>query len=135
MADTLIGDWKLVSSENFEELMKELGVNMLMRKLGSTTKPNIKFSQNGDEWTMNTTSLVKSQSIAFKLNEEVPETTMDGRQVKSTFSVEGKKLVQTQKDDEGKVVCVIEREITDNGELKTVSSIYLLSFLFASPFI
>jgi fatty acid-binding protein 3 len=121
MAASLVGDWKLVSSENFEELMKELGVGLVMRKLGNTTKPNVKFSQKGDEWTMNTTSAVKSQLINFKLNEEVEETTMDGRVVKTTFTLDGNKLVQTQKDKDGNLSCVITREITDNGELKTVS--------------
>ncbi len=120
MAATMVGDWKLVSSENFEEFMKELGVGLIMRKLGNTTKPNVKFTQNGDEWVMNTTSAVKSQTVNFKLNEEVEETTLDGRVVKTTFTLDGNRLVQTQKDKDGSVQSVITREITENGELKTV---------------
>jgi hypothetical protein len=116
----MVGDWKLVSSENFEEFMKELGVGLIMRKLGNTTKPNVKFTQNGDEWVMNTTSAVKSQTVNFKLNEEVEETTLDGRVVKTTFTLDGNRLVQTQKDKDGSVQSVITREITENGELKTV---------------
>ena len=82
MTATLIGDWKLMSSENFDELMKEMGVGFVMRKLAMTTKPNIKFVQNGDEWTFTTTSAVKTTQIKFKLNEEFDEETADGRKVK-----------------------------------------------------
>lgn len=140
MCDTLIGDWKLVNSENFEELMKELGVGLVMRKLGSTTKPNVKFSKNGDEWTFTTTSTLKTHTIKFKLNEQFDEETLDGRKVKTIMSLDGNKLVQTQRDKDNNITCVITREITDNGELKTVriqlffstlpSSIYLFIYIF-----
>ena len=50
MCDTILGDWKLDSSENFEELMKELGVGLILRKVGATTKPNVKFEKDGDEY-------------------------------------------------------------------------------------
>ena len=118
---TFLGDWKLISSENFENLMKELGVGLIMRKLGNTTKPNVKFSQSGDDWTMTTTSAVKSQVVNFKIGQEVEETTLDGRNVKTTFTVEDNKLVQTQRDKDNNISCTITREITDNGELKTVN--------------
>lgn len=93
MTATLIGDWKLTSSENFDELMKEMGVGFVMRKLGMTTKPNVKFVQNGDEWTFTTTSAVKTTQIKFKLNEEFDEETADGRKVKvlQIFKIKKKK--------------------------------------------
>ncbi len=121
MTQALIGDWKLISSENFDELMKELGVGFVLRKLGSTTKPNVKFVQNGDEWTFTTSSAIKTATLKFKIGEEFDEETMDGRKVKTTFTLENGKLVQTQKDKDGNLNCVITREITENGELKTVA--------------
>ncbi len=78
----MYGEWKLVDSQNFEELMKELGVNFVLRKLGNTTKPNVNFSVNGDEWTFTTTSAIKTSQLKFKLNEEFDEETLDGRKVK-----------------------------------------------------
>lgn len=120
MTDFLIGDWKLISSENFEELMKELGVGFVLRKIGNTTKPNVKFVQNGDEWTFITSSSIKTHTIKFKMNEEFEEETLDGRKAKTTFTFDGKKLIQTQKDKNGNVSCVITRELTSNDELKTV---------------
>ena len=31
----ILGAWKLTTSENFDELMKELGVGLLTRKIGN----------------------------------------------------------------------------------------------------
>lgn len=120
MSDAFIGEWKLTHSENFDELMKKLGVGMMTRKIGNTTKPNLRFAKNGDEWTLTTISSIKTHAIKFKFNEEFQEETIDGRKVKSTVKRDGDKMVHTQKDKDGKVVCVITREITPNGELKTV---------------
>lgn len=111
----------MVSSENFEELMKELGVGLMSRKLGASVKPKLTFAKNGDEWTFTTASSVKTLEIKFKLGQEFDEETLDGRKVKTIIALNGNKLVQTQKDNDGKVVCTITREITSSGELKTVN--------------
>lgn len=120
MADAFLGEWKMVSSENFEELMKELGVGLMTRKLGASFKPNVKFAKSGDEWTFTTSSSVKTLEIKYRLGQEFDEETLDGRKVKTVIVLDGAKLVQTQRDKDGKVVCVITREITPSGELKTV---------------
>jgi hypothetical protein len=73
---------KIDKDIEFEELMKQLGVNFLLRKVGNTTKPNVNFKVEGDEWTFTTTSAIKSATIKFKLNQEIDEETMDGRKVK-----------------------------------------------------
>ena len=83
--EDFIADWKLISSEKFDELMLALGVGFVMRKLGGTTKPNIEFTLKGDEWTMTTTSALKTHVIKYKLNEEFTENTLDGRDCKVIF--------------------------------------------------
>jgi fatty acid-binding protein 3 len=93
MVDALVGEWKLIDSQNFEELMKQLGVNFLLRKVGNTTKPNVNFKVEGDEWTFTTTSAIKSATIKFKLNQEIDEETMDGRKVKVILNTCKKKLI------------------------------------------
>jgi hypothetical protein len=82
MVEALYGEWKLIDSQNFEELMKELGVNFVLRKLGNTTKPNVNFTVNGDDWTFTTTSAIKTSQLKFRLNQEFDEETLDGRKVK-----------------------------------------------------
>ena len=44
------------------------------------------------------------------------------------MAFDGNKLVQTQRDKDNNIVCVITREITENGELKTVSLILMLKY-------
>ena len=119
----LLGDWKLVSSENFDEAMKAMGVGFAMRQVGKATKPNIKFTQNGDEWVFTTTSTLKTTTVTYKLDQWFDEETADGRKVKSCFVMDGNKLVQTQKDKDGNVVCVITREIIEGGQLKATVTV------------
>lgn len=65
------------------------GVGIMLRKLGSTAKPTVEFSVNGDEWTFKTISTLKTTEVKFKLGEEVTETTLDGRECK--VGVEGRR--------------------------------------------
>ena len=44
----LIGKWKLVRSENFEEYLKEMGVNTPMRKLAVHMYPTCDITRDGD---------------------------------------------------------------------------------------
>lgn len=127
MADALLGEWKLVSSENFDELLKELGVGMVTRKLAGSAKPSLRFQKKGDEWTFTTTTSLKSQVIKFKVGEPFAEETLDGRKVNTIVTVDGDKLVQTQKDKHDKLVCVIVREVTPSGELKSVRIILTIT--------
>ena len=133
MCDFLLGDWKLDTSDNFENLMKELGVGFVLRKIGNSTKPNIKFEKEGDEWTQTTTSAIKTHQIKFILDQEFKEETLDGRKCLSTCSVVDGKFVHTQKDEKtGKVQLVTTRELESPGVVKAVSFslIYnLISFL------
>ena len=46
----LVGSWELISSENFDEYMKEIGVNIMQRKIAATIKPNVIISNVGDNW-------------------------------------------------------------------------------------
>ncbi|XP_050734021.1 sodium/calcium exchanger regulatory protein 1-like [Eriocheir sinensis] len=95
------------------------GVGIMLRKLGSTAKPTVEFSVNGDEWTFKTISTLKTTEVKFKPGQEVTETTLDGRECKTIFTVEGNKLIQKQTALKGKNATYI-REFKDN-ELVAVS--------------
>jgi hypothetical protein len=120
-SETFVGNWKLNSSENFDEYMKEIGVNFAMRKIGGATKPNVKFEVNGDEWTFTTTSTLRTHVVKYRLNQEFDEETLDGRKCRTTFTLEDNKLVQTQRDQNGTILSVLTREITPEGHLRVVS--------------
>ncbi|CAM5109034.1 unnamed protein product [Natator depressus] len=82
MCDLFLGTWKLSSSEKFDDDMKELGVSLATRKLGSLTKPTVTISIDGDVLTIQTKSTFKSTEVSFKLGEEFEETTADDRKTK-----------------------------------------------------
>ncbi|KAM3857942.1 fatty acid-binding protein, heart [Diretmus argenteus] len=99
MVDVFVGTWNLKESKNFDDYMKALGVGYATRQLGSFTKPTTLISVDGDKVTLKTQSAVKNTEINFKLGEEFDETTADDRKVKSLVTIDGGKMVHTQKWD------------------------------------
>ncbi|XP_018799053.1 PREDICTED: probable fatty acid-binding protein [Bactrocera latifrons] len=110
--------YKLEKSENFDEYMKELGVGMVMRKMGNSVSPTVELKKDGETYTFTTTSTFKTSSINFKLGEEFDEETLDGRKVKSVITLEGNKLVQEQKGDKPSTII---REFTDSELVTTLT--------------
>ncbi|KAM9102585.1 fatty acid-binding protein 9 [Sarcophilus harrisii] len=117
MVEPFLGTWKLISSENFDEYMKELGVSFAARNVGGLAKPTVTISVNGEVITMKTDSTFKTTEISFKLGEEFDETTADNRKVKSIITMDNGSLVQVQKW-QGKET-TIKRQIA-NGKMVAV---------------
>jgi len=109
MSEAFIGRWKLDSSDNFDEYMKAVGVGLLLRKTAGALKPDTVISKEGEgdelKWKIRTESTFKTTEIDFKIGEEFAETTGDGRDVKTTVTLEGDNtLVQSQKGDPDSVL-------------------------------
>ncbi|KAK3537667.1 hypothetical protein QTP70_017079 [Hemibagrus guttatus] len=119
MVDAFCATWKLIDSQNFDEYMKALGVGFATRQVGNVTKPTIVISQEGDKVSVKTLSTFKNTEISFNLGEEFDETTADDRNVKSTVSLDGDKLVHVQKWD-GKETKFV-REIKDDKMIMTLT--------------
>ncbi|XP_049452925.1 fatty acid binding protein 7, brain, a [Epinephelus fuscoguttatus] len=119
MVDAFCATWKLVDSQNFDDYMKALGVGFATRQVGNVTKPTVVISQDGDKVVVKTLSTFRNTEIAAKLGEEFDETTPDDRHVKSTFTMEGDKLVQVQKWDDKETKFV--REIKDGKMVATLT--------------
>ncbi|XP_051263066.1 fatty acid binding protein 4b [Dicentrarchus labrax] len=112
MVEQFVGNWTLTSSENFDEYMKAIGVGFATRQMGNMAKPNLVISvDEAGVVSMKSESTFKTTEIKFKLNEEFDETTADGRNTKTTFTLENGKLVQLQSWDGKKTT--LEREIQD----------------------
>ncbi|XP_054903804.1 fatty acid binding protein 4b [Poeciliopsis prolifica] len=112
MVEQFVGKWTLVSSDNFDEYMKAVGMSFATRQMGNLAKPNLVISVGDDGViSIKAESTLKTTAIQFKLNEEFNETTADGRDAKSIFTFENGKLVQKQ-SWEGKTT-TLEREVQD----------------------
>ena len=111
----LEGKFKLTSSENFGEFLKEIGVSMVTRKLAEQSKPTVEIVKDGDTYSIKTYAF-KNSEIKFKLGEEFEEKRLDGVTVKTVVTLEGNKLVQKQF---GEKECTITREV-DGDSLKVV---------------
>ncbi|XP_030373570.1 probable fatty acid-binding protein [Scaptodrosophila lebanonensis] len=110
--------YKLDKSEGFDEYMKELGVGMVLRKMGNSVSPTVELTQDGDTYTFTTTSTFKTSAISFKLGEEFDEETLDGRKVKSIITLDGNKLTQEQKGDKPSTIV---REFNDSELITTLT--------------
>ncbi|XP_055967292.1 fatty acid-binding protein 9-like [Sorex fumeus] len=97
MINHFLGTWKLVSSENFEEYMKELGVSAAIRSMADLAKPTITITMDGDTVNFKSESSFKNTEISFKLGQEFDETTADNRKVKSIVTLDGGSMIHVQK--------------------------------------
>ncbi|XP_023186213.1 fatty acid-binding protein, adipocyte-like isoform X2 [Xiphophorus maculatus] len=110
MVEQFVGKWTLVSSDNFDEYMKAVGMSFATRQMGNLSKPNLIITVGDDGViSIKAESTLKTTAVQFKLNEEFDETTADGR--KSIFTFENGKLMQKQ-SWEGKTT-TLEREVQD----------------------
>ncbi|EPY72358.1 cellular retinoic acid-binding protein 1-like protein [Camelus ferus] len=59
------------SSENFDELLKGLGVKAMLRKVAkaAASKPHVKTHQDGDQFYIKTSTTVRTTEIDFKVGE------------------------------------------------------------------
>ncbi|KAK3867456.1 hypothetical protein Pcinc_027090 [Petrolisthes cinctipes] len=112
----IVGKYKMETSENFDEFMKALGVGMVMRKMGNAATPTVEITKDDDgTYTLKTTTTFKTSEIKFKLGQEFEETTLDGRCVKSTITLDGNKMTHNQVGDKEKKEknSVLTRDFTD----------------------
>ncbi|XP_010883779.1 myelin P2 protein [Esox lucius] len=116
MVDKFVGTWKLINSDGFDDYMKILGVGFATRQVGNYIKPNLTFKMdNQGIINVKSESTFKTIEIQFKLDEPFEETTPDGRETMSIFTLENGKLVQKQ--TWGGKETTIERQIADDGKL------------------
>ncbi|XP_053552298.1 cellular retinoic acid-binding protein 2 [Bombina bombina] len=115
------GNWKMKQSENFEEMLKALGVNVMLRKIAvaAASKPAVEIKQDGECFYIKTSTTVRTTEIHFKVGEEFEEQTVDGRPCKSLAKWESEnKMVCEQRLLKGEgPKTAWSREMTNDGEL------------------
>ncbi|GCB74084.1 fatty acid-binding protein, brain-like isoform X1 [Scyliorhinus torazame] len=116
--DPFVGNWRLVDTQNYDNYMRELGVDFATRQVGNVTKPNTIIKLDGDNVILQTKSTYRNTEIIFQLDKPFNEHTSDNRDCKTVISLEGEKLVQIQKWD-GKQT-TLTREIKDDKLILTL---------------
>ncbi|CAH0696630.1 unnamed protein product [Spodoptera exigua] len=99
--------YKMVSSENFDEFMKAIGVGLITRKAANAVTPTVELRKEGDVYNLVTSSTFKTTEVKFKPGEEFDEDRADGAKVKSVCTFEGNTLKQIQKAADGMEVSYI----------------------------
>lgn len=92
------GNWKMKSSENFDELLKKLGVNAMLRKVAvaAASSPQVEIRQDGEQFYIKTSTSVRTTEINFHIGEEFDEETVDGRKCKSLATWETENKIHCQ---------------------------------------
>ncbi|KAF7246360.1 Fatty acid-binding protein 5 [Varanus komodoensis] len=111
-ADAFLGRWRLISSEGFEDYMKELDVGIAMRKIGNVAKPDIIISKDGDKFLVKTESTFKKHEFCFRLGETFDEDTIDGRKTKTLITLDDDNVLTQHQQWNGKET-TITRKIVD----------------------
>jgi len=96
MVTALVGKWNLTESENFDEFLKEMGIGMTWRKIASSSKPTVTITNDGENWSLKTSTMLKNSEIKFEIGKEFTEHRIDGEDVKTVVNIDGNKLVQKQ---------------------------------------
>ncbi|XP_074539994.1 cellular retinoic acid-binding protein 2-like [Halichoeres trimaculatus] len=115
------GTWEMKSSENFEELLKKLNVNVMLRMIAvkAAAKPLVEIKQDGETLNIKTSTTVRTTNITFTVGQEFNEATVDGRACTSfpRWETDTKiRCEQTLQKGEGPKTCWT-REITNDGKL------------------
>merc|ERR1739842_163360 len=95
------GKYERTSADKYEELLKELEVNFLLRKAATVSTPVMEVTEDGGVWTIKTSTTLKTMELKFKLGEPFDETTPDGREVTAVCSQEGEKSTKSTREMNG----------------------------------
>ncbi|KAJ8312421.1 hypothetical protein KUTeg_009794, partial [Tegillarca granosa] len=96
------GKWKLDRSENFDDFLKALGLNVVFRKMASAAKPVIEIKVDGDTVKIISKVSFFNQVMSFKLDEDYKQS-FEGLEMNCRSRWEDGKLITDAKPvNEGK---------------------------------
>ncbi|XP_030047664.1 fatty acid-binding protein, intestinal-like [Microcaecilia unicolor] len=86
---TFDGTWKVDRSENYENFMEAMGVNVVKRKLAAHDNLKIKIKQNGKQFSVHESSVFRTIDINFTLNETLEYSLADGTELVGDWKLNG----------------------------------------------
>ncbi|XP_062603901.1 fatty acid-binding protein, liver-like [Saccostrea cucullata] len=86
-----VGTWEDTGErEGYEEFAKAMGLSDEMFEKFRGTKHTMKYSINGNTWTLNLSSTFfpgKEKTYTFEIGKEFCDTGLDGKEIKNTVTV------------------------------------------------
>lgn len=81
------GKYQCVSAKNWEAVLEVLGVNMVLRKAATVSKPVMEVSEGADGvWTIKTSTVLRTMELSFKFDQPFDHVSPDGRDVRVTVT-------------------------------------------------
>ncbi|CAI9564240.1 unnamed protein product [Staurois parvus] len=94
---TFNGTWKVDRSENYDQFMEVMGVNIMKRKLAAHDNLKITIQQDGNNFNIKESSTFRTIEINFTLGVTFEYSLADGTELAGSWVLEGDKLVGTFK--------------------------------------
>ncbi|CAI5781631.1 fatty acid-binding protein, liver [Podarcis muralis] len=110
------GTWQVYSQEKYEEFLKAIALSDDIIKAAKDIKPITEIQQTGNSFVVTSKTPNKSVTNSFTLGKETEMTTMDGKKVKCTVTLENGKLIA--KADK----FVHEQQVVGNEMVETITS-------------
>ncbi|XP_052802542.1 myelin P2 protein-like [Mya arenaria] len=111
------GTWKLDRSEHFADFLKEVGVNIVVRKMASLAKPSSTLSVEDDVITITLNAGFMTKCDKFKLEEEY-DTDFQGDKAKGIASyTEGNLVIKNTPIGDNMKPTTATRELLEDGEM------------------
>lgn len=122
MSENFLGKkYILKCSKNFDSYMKELGVGLILRKMGNTVKTECILTKRDDNmYEFVLESPYRCSCIIFQLGKEFKELTLDNRKVRTVCHLNGNIFVQRQAGHGLKATTIV-REYRDDELLVTLT--------------
>ncbi|XP_022340726.2 fatty acid-binding protein, liver-like [Crassostrea virginica] len=95
------GKWEIECSENFGEYMSAIGIGAdkqaeAQKFLGDNSKLTYDISNSGNDWVLKIATSAGEREVKFTLGTEFDTATLDGRPVKSVYTMDGDSLIEKQ---------------------------------------
>ncbi|XP_068606846.1 fatty acid-binding protein, intestinal [Brachionichthys hirsutus] len=83
------GTWKVDRSENYENFMIKMGINIVKRKLASHDNLKITIEQKGDAFHIKESSSFRTLELDFTLGVTFDYSLADGTEMSGSWTLEG----------------------------------------------
>ncbi len=94
-----VGKYKQTKEENYEEFLKSMKLNGLLAKAARASTQTFEVVEDGpNKYKIVTSTIMKSAKESFEFGKTFDQETVDGRKVETTFTQDGDKWVQVQKN-------------------------------------